>query len=407
MAPDYIYQAYFENDGLAGYSDFLEKIPQKSALGKHSYEVIDTKLARRASAGNAVQLIHYSELVAGIQKRECKNLHLVHGDGRRNTLQREDYIYYYHELVKDFKRFISEGEETKPFPVNYCSSCRYSDICHSYWEENDDISQVSYLTQSSMVKLEGMGIDTMKSLIEKAWKEEEALISKSKFIDLQKQAKAQKFHEILLRNKVALQKLAITAQNSICLTFFRHIQPVNGAFTFFMGMQTSQGRFECLNITDSDAEKAGFKRITEFFMRFLDHFPNTVVYTFSQADLTLVHDLSNRYNICHDDVDDLIYKQKLIALQPAIRQSLTVPVGRYGVMEMLEVLDPSLAADNALAKSPQILYDLYESDGIENGLELINNRGKLELEAMHSLLRSAGNLVNAEFPVKVEQETAL
>ena len=55
---DWVYQAYLEEDKLAGYADFLEKKAIPSALGDYSYEVLDTKLARRASSGNAVQLIH-------------------------------------------------------------------------------------------------------------------------------------------------------------------------------------------------------------------------------------------------------------------------------------------------------------------------------------------------------------
>ena len=50
---DWIYQAYLQEGKLAGYADFLEKNDTPSALGSFSYEVIDTKLARRASAANA------------------------------------------------------------------------------------------------------------------------------------------------------------------------------------------------------------------------------------------------------------------------------------------------------------------------------------------------------------------
>jgi predicted RecB family nuclease len=252
------------------------------------------------------------------------------------------------------------------------------------------------------MKLRKASINTISELIQSQWSEGSGM-SKSKFRDLQQQAKAQKLNEILLRSRKSLEKIAVTSKNAICLTFFRHIQPVNGSFTFFMGMLTAQGRFECLNITDSTEEKAGFKRITDFFIRYLDHFPDTVVYTFSQADLSLVHDLSNRYNICHDDVDDLIYKEKLVALQPALRQSLTLPVRRYGLNEVLNVLDPAAAKDADLAKSPQILYDLFDSGSVESELERINSRGRLELEAMLSVLKNSAALCNAEFPVKVEE----
>ena len=57
-----------------------------------------------------------------------------------------------------------------------------------------------------------------------------------------------------------------------------------------------------------------------------------------------------------------------------------------------------------MSRSPQILYDLYDSSGIENGLERINSRGRMELEAMQTVLNKAAALSESKFPVKVREE---
>ena len=64
-----IYQATFLRDGLRGHADFLFRVDRHSALGSYSYEVADTKLARRAKPYFILQLCFYSELVAGAQGR--------------------------------------------------------------------------------------------------------------------------------------------------------------------------------------------------------------------------------------------------------------------------------------------------------------------------------------------------
>ena len=65
---DVIYQAALADGGWRGYADFLERIPRPSpALGDWSYEVIDTKLARRPRPEFIVQLCLYSDLLARVQ----------------------------------------------------------------------------------------------------------------------------------------------------------------------------------------------------------------------------------------------------------------------------------------------------------------------------------------------------
>ncbi len=58
-----IYQATFLRDGLRGHADFLFRVERPSELGDYSYEVADTKLARRAKPYFILQLCFYTELL--------------------------------------------------------------------------------------------------------------------------------------------------------------------------------------------------------------------------------------------------------------------------------------------------------------------------------------------------------
>ena len=61
-----IYQGRLEDDSgrWSGYPDFLLRVDRPSALGGWSYEVLDTKLARRAKGEALLQLLLYSEPLA-------------------------------------------------------------------------------------------------------------------------------------------------------------------------------------------------------------------------------------------------------------------------------------------------------------------------------------------------------
>lgn len=74
-----IFQATFAREGLRGHADFLFRVERPSELGAWSYEVADTKLARRAKPYFIVQLCFYSELLARAQGAEPELIHVILG----------------------------------------------------------------------------------------------------------------------------------------------------------------------------------------------------------------------------------------------------------------------------------------------------------------------------------------
>ena len=82
---DVIYQATFFDGGWLGFADFLLRVDGESELGAWSYEVADTKLARKAKAGAILQVCSYVEQLARIQGVVPDQLHIVLGGSARET----------------------------------------------------------------------------------------------------------------------------------------------------------------------------------------------------------------------------------------------------------------------------------------------------------------------------------
>lgn len=81
-----VYQGVlFDGERWRGYSDFLERVEIPSALGDWSYEVADTKLARRVKPYFLLQLCFYSELLATMQQLEPERMHIVLGTNARES----------------------------------------------------------------------------------------------------------------------------------------------------------------------------------------------------------------------------------------------------------------------------------------------------------------------------------
>src|SRR5204863_9137327 len=81
---DVIYQATFFDGVWRGHADFLEKRPDRpSDLGAWSYDIADTKLARRVKVAALLQMATYAERLAVLQGRPPELLVVVTRDGSR------------------------------------------------------------------------------------------------------------------------------------------------------------------------------------------------------------------------------------------------------------------------------------------------------------------------------------
>ena len=65
---DVVFQGALMAEPWHGFSDFLLKVDQPSALGAWSYDVADTKLSRRAKPSHALQLCVYADLLTRDRK---------------------------------------------------------------------------------------------------------------------------------------------------------------------------------------------------------------------------------------------------------------------------------------------------------------------------------------------------
>ena len=165
--PDVIYQATFldeigEDDGpgrvgaLRGHADFLFRVDRPSALGDYSYEVADTKLARRAKPYFILQLCFYSELLAVAQGVNPERIHVILGDGKRLSFRLAEFSAYFRRVRDGFLAALAEGNrDTYPDPVEHCSVCRWRTVCDERRLADDHLSLVANINRRQRELLRG------------------------------------------------------------------------------------------------------------------------------------------------------------------------------------------------------------------------------------------------------------
>ena len=136
---DVIYQATFFDGRWRGHADFLLRVERPSNLGAWSYEVADTKLARKTKASAILQVCSYVEQLTAVQGLQPEELHIVLGGSarRRESFRVADYMAYYRRVKADFLTAWAAGAPTfppagtYPDPVEHCDVCRWAVDCRA------------------------------------------------------------------------------------------------------------------------------------------------------------------------------------------------------------------------------------------------------------------------------------
>ena len=169
---DVIYQATFFDGRWRGHADFLRRVDRPSGLGDWSYEVADTKLARRVKASAVLQICSYIEQLTAVQALEPAELHVVLGGSAREerSLRVADYMAYYRRVKAEFEAAVQAGETvypvtaTYPEPVEHCDVCRWAIHCRDQRRRDDDLSLVAGISARQRGALKARGVATRRGL---------------------------------------------------------------------------------------------------------------------------------------------------------------------------------------------------------------------------------------------------
>jgi predicted RecB family nuclease len=393
----WIYQAYMENGDCAGHADFLKLVDDSK------YEVVDTKLANKPSPANAIQLVHYNELTAKLQGSTPEKFHVMHGNDSMTTLKRTDVINYYEEVLKDYRLFLLGNEKTEPFPIPFCHQCSFQEHCKSYLEKHDHLAQLPGMKNNYINPLKEAEITRVEQLLSSELNTEVS-IPASTLSDLQKSADALVNKRIFLKSPELLDFLNSSINNSLYMIIHKNLQSGTGQpLSFFMGVLTENGRFESLFFKNAQEEKSGVERMLSFISRYLSKHHSAKLFVESSRFAKMLHDLSNRYNICHDEMDELLIKKKIVPIQSLINRSLILPGRTHTPREIIQQLEPDYSVENSLLdRSPQLIHELYSSADYEEGLELIRQRAEAEISQSIRLLRKLASLNAESFPLSVK-----
>jgi predicted RecB family nuclease len=387
---DVIYQATFFDGVWRGHADFLEKRADRpSALGDWSYDVADTKLARRVKVAALLQMATYADRLAVLQGRPPELLTVITGDGVRRPHRLTDCAAYARKVRRELLAALAGPSRSYPEKVRHCSQCRWDLRCTSRRRADDHISLVAGVRRDHARALAEAGVQTLAALAAADPDALPATISGSARDRLVRQARVQAMqresgvpiYELLpVEPRRGLARLPEPSRGDLFLDLEGDPYVGDGGLEYLFGLCDARGRFTGYWAKTPAEEKRTFEQLVDHLIGAWagDHAMH--VYHYAAYETLALRRLSARHNTRVDEVDRLLRGNRLVDLYAVVRQALRAGTGSYSIKKLEAFYDPDarLGAEVADAASSIVAFERWLGTGDDQELVAIEKYNEMD-----------------------------
>lgn len=339
-----IYQAAFLHDGRVGYADFLLRVDGRdSTFGNWSYDVADTKLARRLKVAALLQMATYGEHLRRIQAHPPQTLTVVAGDGVEHPFPFAHVEAYARRVTARFDQFVAASAPTIAEPVEQCTQCRWAAECNNAWRGADYLSFVAFLGRRQRNLFADARITTMAALAGASADNLPRAISRDTRGRLVRQAQLQVRERTtgepcyeLLDPKANLGLLSLPEPDpaDLYLDFEsdRYVEP--DGIEYLAGIGEANGTFSMLWAHSAEQEKALVETLIDRILAAWRANPGMHVYHYAPYEQSALKRLVARYGTREYELDVLLRAEVFVDLYAVVRQALLVSKESYSIKKL-------------------------------------------------------------------------
>jgi predicted RecB family nuclease len=371
-----VYQAAFEDDRFAGFSDFLVL----DASGH--YQIWDTKLARSPKPYYAVQLCCYSEMFAATTGEQMPDkFGVILGTNDKVEFRVEDFIHYYRRVKRSFLTMQDgfTGNMTDcPEPLPGADHGRWTSHAEKFFDDSDHLVRVAGITVGQIKKLKGVGILTMallaassgRSIHKFASDSLEKLVAQAR---LQCQTRAARVkdpeappqYEVLPQvgaNGEPVGLAALPPDHPADIFFDMEGYPLAaGGMEYLFGIcsrdtKTGSLVFRDWWAHDRDEEKIALEGFVDWAFAQWKANPGLHIYHYASYEVDAVRRLSTRHDTRQDEVDELLRNEVFVDLYQTVRHGLRIGEDSYSIKSVEHLYRPRRSTEVATALDSIVQY---------------------------------------------------
>jgi predicted RecB family nuclease len=381
-----IFQGTFFDGRWRGHPDFLlRRDDRPSTLGDHSYDVADTKLAKRVKAAAIVQMCVYADLLERLQGIPPETVSVVTGDGIAHPHRLADYAAYFRSARARFEARVFEPgpspPQTYPEPVDHCRVCAWWIRCADQRRDDDHLSLVANISRSQRRRLVEAGVSTLAELAVLTDGQSSTKIPPRILDRLRRQAALQlgnrrdgilRYELIPPTDDLPGRGLAALPPPSTLDVFF-DIEADPWAFEdgleYLLGwVELTDGEpvYHAIWAHDREEEKTAFETFVDVVTERLARDPDMHVYHYGGYESGALKRLMQRHATREDEVDRLLRGRTLVNLYDhVLRSALLASVESYSIKKIEKFYLPEREGGITDAGFSVVEYERWMESGDE------------------------------------------
>jgi predicted RecB family nuclease len=392
-----IVQGALAHEGWNGRADILRRVEAPSALGRWSYEPIDTKLARETKAGTILQLCLYADLLTTAQELMPEYMYVVApwSEFIPQQYRFADYAAYFRRVKRTLLMTMARppADDTYPDPIEHCDICRWQQACDTRRRDDDHLCLVAGISKLQINELKARGIATVEGLaampLPLDWKPSRG--SADSYVRIREQARivvdaraegVGKFELLAVEPGFGLTRLPAPCDGDVFLDLegdpFVGEHGLEYLFGYLFTNEQGAFAYEAGWAFTRDHEKCAFEKFVDFVMVRWAQFPGLHIYHYAPYEPAALKRLMGRYATREEEIDRLLRAGVFVDLYQIVRHGLRASVENYSIKR----LEPFYAFERAMP--------LADAD-----VALANLQASLELDDSPSVADETKGVVRA------------
>ena len=397
---DVIYQATFYDGHWGGQADFLLRTSRPSNLGGWSYDIADTKLARRLKVPALLQMATYAERLAQLQGSYPEFLTVVTGDGLQHPWRLADVAHYARRARNRLRHAVDTRPVTQALPVGHCSQCRWSTRCDDQWQASDDLSLVAGMRKDHRQALVAAGISTVADLGKADPADLPRSIGRPSRERLTQQARLQMAerttgapaYELLLPEAgKGLLGLPTPSPGDVYLDFEGDPFAQDGAGREYLaGLWDREGTFTSWWAHDFAHEAVLTEQLIDDLIGRLKADPGMHVYHYAAYEQTALKRLTGRHGTRETELDTLLRGERFVDLYAVVRGGIRISKASYSIKKLEDFYwgqTRSAGSDTEVADAMTsvVEYERFLVEGDAAILDSIESYNRDDVRSTHDL----------------------
>ncbi|MHB8273534.1 MAG: TM0106 family RecB-like putative nuclease [Dermatophilaceae bacterium] len=397
---DVIYQATFYDGQWGGQADFLLRTDRPSDLGDWSYDIADTKLARRLKVPALLQMATYAERLAVLQGVHPEFLTVVTGDGVERPWRLADVASFARRARSRLRHAVDARPVTEAVPAAHCSQCRWSTRCGDLWEASDDLSLVAGMRKDHRQTLVAAGISTVADLgradpavlprgIGKPSRER--LTQQARLQMVERTTGAPAYELLSPESGKGLLGLPAPSPGDVYLDFEGDPFAHDGAGREYLaGLWDREGAFTSWWAHSFDREQTLTEQLIDDLIGRLKADPDMHIYHYAAYEQSALKRLTGRHGTRETELDTLLRGERFVDLYAVVRGGIRISKGSYSIKKLEDFYwghtrSADSDAEVADAMTSVVEYERFLVEGDAAILDSIEAYNREDVRSTHDL----------------------